>query len=1397
MKHSENKPAKPMHLKRKLMSALSMLLVATILLTTTSYAWFVLSTAPEVTGITTNIGTNGSLEIALLNTETHTDMESIRSGVPGNSLAADDVTANYAWGNLIDLGFGNYGLDTILLMPARLNAIATAEGYTVDSGMLAIPTYGYDGRVMDLTDNTMSAIYQGTEFALTAGKQDYGVRAIGTADDLSAQSSALTLAKNNITSYTNSAKSGVRSLMAESADSLMGIVMTHFVGNDTYSDTELNTLKGMLEDMKANVTYIDLALRQGIVAYAASQIADEALFNTVKDKVTSAASLSEAVSGLGEDTVVPEAYAEWITTFNNLENSVDSAINACNALSGGSYTWAQIRSILNYLMNMDSIYLGEKLFSNMSADEIASLMGSSITMTLAPGSGVFADIADFIGNVNTVVSTMGTDITVTTASTQNPAYLEALSAMVAGLNSASGDSAATMLSLTTTYGYALDLGFRCNANNADLLLQTTPEQRVYESSEAASTQGGGSYMEFSSSDETLPIDKRLLLMDAIRVGFLDNQNNLLGIGKLNTSNRSIENGLIRAPLYLYDFSFETDACGNYLIMGERRATNTQITTLTQNIGKALTVLVWLDGDLVDNTMVSATSAASLSGVLNLQFSTSADLVPAENDALFNYTSDKSGLQTLLQEKTETFNAGQGTFTNVSWNAFSTAYTTAMSLSEVKDPSQTQVRNAMLALMKSADALEVVSQQPVRDQIEQLRNTMGSTDDTAYYLIKDKDGNVMTAGTEEYTQEEFDSWDHVGSISSVNNAQNLVDEGNGIYTPKYSSESWNAMAEALYNAELVVADKNATDDELNDVLTNLEEAQKALEREVFFKPYEYKGAIYYEAICDADKADTYGKWYDSEFNRIISDITILNLDAYAVPADITVIDQTTYVSHEETHIKPSISIQDEVYAELSGDSFKGVKWDSPDNTLFEEGLSQRHIEPLNSLYNEIINDTTLFYWKDVQVQQETTGPDGKPVVETVTTQELAVQHTPHLPADHIVLTHVKTAAHILEKEQNPAKFPGEARATAAEVQQLMVYLESSYEDLQSQYNAKYDDINGTITRPGMTGSTRTLLTKAIGNAEALIEALTAADQKAKEEYENALAGTPSVPDPSEAVPSESTPDESTPVAVNEPAENTPAVQEPDYRMDDEDIKTLQEKLAAAKEKLNNGDTEENAAKALAELNDALEVSGGKPATEYNTFTTKLPGTAFSDNIVYDTEYPELTLNLKGQTGSSTLGAQVLTQNGVVVTVKKDVVVYNKADGMEILDAADANAQIAPNALSKAEGISFDLTSRLFYNEYKATLDADGVTVKPGQSIPEGEVLENIDLTTITWASSSTQLATVTKNTDGSCTVTLASSRIDPEKPENDFIVSGRTVYITLSAKTVQGNTYYCDIPVTIQ
>ena len=169
-------------IKKKLSAAILMLLVSCIMVVTSTYAWFTLSTAPEVTGIQTTIGGNGNLEIALANYTvvddtiidnwTNTTQYPVQT-LTGETQIEDVHSRNVTWGNLVDLGATKqvgdvkkniYGLDDIVLYPAALNL---QDDGTVDTDkMIKVPTYGADGRINVLTDNVVSGILndEGTGF---------------------------------------------------------------------------------------------------------------------------------------------------------------------------------------------------------------------------------------------------------------------------------------------------------------------------------------------------------------------------------------------------------------------------------------------------------------------------------------------------------------------------------------------------------------------------------------------------------------------------------------------------------------------------------------------------------------------------------------------------------------------------------------------------------------------------------------------------------------------------------------------------------------------------------------------------------------------------------------------------------------------------------------------------------------------------------------------------------------------------------------------------------------------------------------------------------------------------------------------------------------------------------
>jgi hypothetical protein len=132
-------------LKKKLVAAVGMLGVSAIMLTGVSYAWFTLSTNPEVSNITANVSANENLEIALDNGyDDEAAVDAASSSTDGVPNAAD--TGNpYTWGNLLNLDDAFTSIsDLIQIKPVAY-----------DGGALKYPEYGTDGRVANV-NNTLA-----------------------------------------------------------------------------------------------------------------------------------------------------------------------------------------------------------------------------------------------------------------------------------------------------------------------------------------------------------------------------------------------------------------------------------------------------------------------------------------------------------------------------------------------------------------------------------------------------------------------------------------------------------------------------------------------------------------------------------------------------------------------------------------------------------------------------------------------------------------------------------------------------------------------------------------------------------------------------------------------------------------------------------------------------------------------------------------------------------------------------------------------------------------------------------------------------------------------------------------------------------------------------------------
>ena len=176
MAKSKQKDQMPAGIRNKLVAAICMLMISCIMLVTTTYAWFTLSTAPEVKNIETTVAGNGSLEIALMpNTGLFSEIKNGLSGTNwGGSIAV--TTANNSWGNIVTLSDDSYGLNNVTLLPATLDTANLAN-------LLSTVEYGSDGRPYQLNANTSLAKWDATNNAFATATNPYGVRVIGTVDD--------------------------------------------------------------------------------------------------------------------------------------------------------------------------------------------------------------------------------------------------------------------------------------------------------------------------------------------------------------------------------------------------------------------------------------------------------------------------------------------------------------------------------------------------------------------------------------------------------------------------------------------------------------------------------------------------------------------------------------------------------------------------------------------------------------------------------------------------------------------------------------------------------------------------------------------------------------------------------------------------------------------------------------------------------------------------------------------------------------------------------------------------------------------------------------------------------------------------------------------------------------
>lgn len=640
--------------KKKLMGAICMLLVASIMVVSSTYAWFTLSTAPEITGISTSVGANGNLEMALLSSESFTAPDTAIKSEVGDSTKNVKLK-NLTWGNLVELSDESYGLGKIKLMPAALNIKNGAAGaFTVTTdNLLSTPTYGTDGRVADLSGKTYTAKYDGTNWAFDKDNPGYGVRAIGSNDNLTPQQAGLLGAKSEYNQALSAAKTTIQNALSTNGKGLSNAVMALALGGgaEELQENQRTAINNMVTAAESALAEIDKAYVALLKASVTSL--DAAKYSAASGALADKATLAEAITALNALENKPTIPTELTALQTKLAENKDAVSTAKSKCAAGDY-----QAALNALVDATKVkvngYKKDQMISGNEANSDfvnAVVQAGGAVVEMPDGSGVFAYIGSVAGNyaapTKVDINYKGLKLTDFPATMKTTATPEATAGTLLQNIRPSGDAGANV-SLSDTYGYALDMAFRTNAVSSYLKLQTEAKQRIYqEGSTNADTQGGGSYMAFKSTLNTVGapnLDDATItkLMKAIHVAFIDPDTGAIySIATLDNIKR--DGDFMKGALKLNDLTATEGEKPTFSLTPRTGADGTEVKLmdLEQNKAKKLTVIVYLDGPTVTNADV-ANAETSLEGTLNLQFSSSAELKPMENTALKNGTGTTGG-----------------------------------------------------------------------------------------------------------------------------------------------------------------------------------------------------------------------------------------------------------------------------------------------------------------------------------------------------------------------------------------------------------------------------------------------------------------------------------------------------------------------------------------------------------------------------------------------------------------------------------------------------------------------------------------------------------------------------------------------------------------------------------
>lgn len=509
------------HMRERLMTAAILLLIAAVMMVSSSFAWAVLSVNPEVKGLTTTLTANGNLEIALANGTTIAAPADSEIGDSGKDLVQKNIT----WGNLVNLADPAYGLENIVLRPASLN----------ENDLLGQPLYGAgygtDGRVDTLVSDFAYAYWN--QDAFSADQVRYGVRAVssvtyGEVGSNIALAEAVRVADNSKTTAASNLKTLAKNPALQDLVGLMGKyvdaqIKEKLQGTEPIIEVtvdEVDSIYYMMDELSKNMVEsadalaasfnVSLLRRAGQEYAAANKYTGTYLLTATQSEIQKR--LAEKNSN--KETIVTPSMLSYLWTLRNDYNTLRSDMDVIKTYIGrndvvyrnlNGSTFPSVETYINHIVAVGSTKVNGVAIGQLSMSNIGSLTGGG-TKPIVITSGILQRMDKFTGaNLESdelTITVMGSNATgKATTSAVAPFVLPSEFS-----NAVEGDSSykGTDPIAGDTFGLALDFFVRTNAPDSHLILQGSPEYEERDETVTVKVDGGiYNLYTISSGDETV------------------------------------------------------------------------------------------------------------------------------------------------------------------------------------------------------------------------------------------------------------------------------------------------------------------------------------------------------------------------------------------------------------------------------------------------------------------------------------------------------------------------------------------------------------------------------------------------------------------------------------------------------------------------------------------------------------------------------------------------------------------------------------------------------------------------------------------------------------------------------------------------------------------------------